>query len=100
MFGQVGVHDSGSSPVPSMPNTGTTLICFSHLRWDFVFQRPQHLMRRFARDMPVIIWEEPVNAAPGASPSLDVRPAKDAANVTLVTPHLPEGMEVDAQRTV
>jgi len=20
------------------------LICFSHLRWDFVFQRPQHLM--------------------------------------------------------
>jgi hypothetical protein len=22
------------------------LICFSHLRWNFVFQRPQHLMRR------------------------------------------------------
>jgi UDP-galactopyranose mutase len=26
-----------------------TLICFSHLRWNFVFQRPQHLMSRFAR---------------------------------------------------
>ncbi|RZM17735.1 MAG: glycosyltransferase family 1 protein, partial [Sphingomonas sp.] len=24
------------------------LICFSHLRWDFVTQRPQHLMKRFA----------------------------------------------------
>jgi hypothetical protein len=37
----------------------TTLICFSHLRWNFVFQRPQHLMCRFAREMNVIYWEEP-----------------------------------------
>ena len=28
------------------------LICFSHLRWDFVLQRPQHLMQRFARQPP------------------------------------------------
>ena len=35
------------------------LICFSHLRWDFVLQRPQHLMRRFARDgRPVFVFEE------------------------------------------
>ena len=26
-----------------------TIVVFSHLRWDFVFQRPQHLMTRFAR---------------------------------------------------
>jgi hypothetical protein len=25
-----------------------TLIVFCHLRWDFVFQRPQHLMTRLA----------------------------------------------------
>lgn len=25
-----------------------TLVCFSHLRWNFVYQRPQHLMTRFA----------------------------------------------------
>ncbi|MDQ2746189.1 MAG: glycosyltransferase family 1 protein, partial [Acidobacteriota bacterium] len=24
------------------------LVCLSHLRWDFVYQRPQHLMSRFA----------------------------------------------------
>ena len=35
------------------------LICFSHLRWDFVFQRPQHLLTRAARTMRVIYWEEP-----------------------------------------
>jgi len=34
------------------------LICFSHLRWDFVTQRPQHLMRRFAQTQTVFFWEE------------------------------------------
>ena len=40
----------GAAPQP--------LICFSHLRWDFVTQRPQHLMRRFAATRPVFFWEE------------------------------------------
>ena len=34
------------------------LICFSHLRWDFVTQRPQHLMTRFAQNQSVFVWEE------------------------------------------
>ena len=36
------------------------LICFSHLRWNFVYQRPQHLMSRAARDSRVFYFEEPV----------------------------------------
>ena len=36
------------------------IVCFSHLRWDFVYQRPQHLMSRFARDRRVFFVEEPV----------------------------------------
>lgn len=36
------------------------LVCFSHLRWDFVFQRPQHLMSRFAGGRRVFFIEEPV----------------------------------------
>src|SRR5712672_3489243 len=36
------------------------LICLSHLRWNFVFQRPQHLMSRFARGRRVFFVEEPV----------------------------------------
>ncbi len=35
------------------------LLCFSHLRWDFVFQRPQHLLSRAAREFRVLYWEEP-----------------------------------------
>ncbi len=37
---------------------GSPLICFSHLRWDFVLQRPQHLMQRFSRHRQVFFFEE------------------------------------------
>lgn len=37
-----------------------TLIVFSHLRWNFVYQRPQHLMSRLAKRWNVIFIEEPV----------------------------------------
>ena len=43
----------GVSPAAPAP-----LICFSHLRWDFVLQRPQHLIGRFAETRRVIFWEE------------------------------------------
>jgi len=36
------------------------LICLSHLRWDFVFQRPQHLLSRCALERRVFFVEEPV----------------------------------------
>ncbi|MFN3912678.1 glycosyltransferase [Hyphomonas sp.] len=36
------------------------LLVFSHLRWDFVFQRPQHLMTRAAQDFEVVFIEEPI----------------------------------------
>ena len=36
------------------------LVCLSHLRWDFVYQRPQHLMSRFARQRRVFFVEEAI----------------------------------------
>jgi glycosyltransferase involved in cell wall biosynthesis len=36
-----------------------TIVVFSHLRWDFVFQRPQHLLSRLAQHYPVLFVEEP-----------------------------------------
>ena len=41
--------------------SNTDLLVFSHLRWDFVYQRPQHLMSRFARDRRVFFIEEPID---------------------------------------
>ncbi|MBD9498990.1 UDP-galactopyranose mutase [Ensifer sp. ENS01] len=42
----------------SSSNARAPVICFSHLRWDYVVQRPQHLMKRFARDRHVYFFEE------------------------------------------
>jgi len=66
-----------------------TLLCFSHLRWNFVFQRPQHLMSRFARDWTVLYWEEPIYGA--AAPELQSSMCEDSG-VIVVTPHLPDGL--------
>lgn len=37
------------------------IVCFCHLRWNFVYQRPQHLLTRFAQHGAVHFWEEPVH---------------------------------------
>jgi UDP-galactopyranose mutase len=76
-----------------------SLICFSHLRWNFVFQRPQHLMSRFARERRVIFWEEPEAALAGCEPALGVRTCAETG-VVVVTPSLPEGMEEAEQEKV
>ncbi len=36
-----------------------TIVTFSHLRWNFVYQRPQHLLSRLAARRPVYFIEEP-----------------------------------------
>lgn len=61
------------------------ILCFSHLRWDFVFQRPQHLMVRWAQRRRVFYVEEPVRD--GVIPRLEVR--SSTKGVYVVTPHLP-----------
>ena len=61
----------------------TTLIVFSHLRWDFVFQRPQHLMTRLAQHYPVLFIEEPVYQ-PGAA---GLHRSIPAPNITVIQPH-------------
>src|SRR4051812_48158963 len=40
-------------------NPRPALIVFSHLRWDFVWQRPQHLLQRLAQYQKVFFIEEP-----------------------------------------
>lgn len=83
--------ESDFAPTASEPGR-PTLLCFSHLRWDFVFQRPQHLMSRFAREMTVVFWEEPTAIGTGEAAYLKVRQADDFPRVRIVTPHLPEGL--------
>lgn len=36
------------------------MIVFCHLRWQFVYQRPQHLISRMSKSMKVLLIEEPI----------------------------------------
>jgi len=65
------------------------VLCFSHLRWDFVFQRPQHLLSRCARTHRVFYVEEAVDDS--AVPRLEV--ATSAQGVEVVKFHMPPGAE-------
>jgi len=66
-----------------------TILCFSHLRWNFVFQRPQHLLSRAARSNVVWYFEEP-RFETRAQPRLDT--STDDSGVRIATPVLPEGL--------
>lgn len=76
-------------PAPPKP----LLVCFSHLRWSFVWQRPQHLLSRAAREYRVLFVEEPVYAQV-TGPSLDLSAGPGA--ITIVAPILPEHMKGSA----
>src|SRR5262249_14440594 len=66
------------------------LICFSHLRWDFVFQRPNHLMCRCARASRVFFFEEPIfTDATEGSEELGLEVVRVEKRLWRVTPRLP-----------
>ena len=78
-----------------------TLIALSHLRWDFVFQRPQHLLTRAAAAYDVIVVEEPIwndAAAPG------IEMLDRAHGIRIVQPTLPHGTShaaaIDHQKSI
>jgi UDP-galactopyranose mutase len=67
---------------------GMDIVCLAHLRWDFVFQRPQHLMTRFVRERRVYYVEEP---------RFDDGPVRivmnqDVSGVHIVIPYLTHAM--------
>jgi glycosyltransferase involved in cell wall biosynthesis len=73
------------------------LIVFCHLRWRFVYQRPQHLLSRLARRWHVHLVEEPLFGE-GAGAWLER--SEPCPNVSLLTPHtpVPDAGFADAQR--
>ena len=81
--------------VPSAAPPGD-LLCFSHLRWNFVFQRPQHLMTRCARDRRVFFIEEPI-VLPAVKPHLRI---ETQAAVNVVVPQLPAGLTSAARTAI
>ncbi len=63
------------------------IVALSHLRWDFVFQRPQHLLSRAARVHRVLFVEEPIDGDEFGFDAREVLP-----NVTVLVPRVPVSM--------
>ena len=80
-------------PMPAISHHRPVLLCLSHLRWDFVFQRPQHLLTQAAATYETIFFEEPTpTAQPDDAPHLAMR--RTPEGVLVVTPLLPPGLDV------
>lgn len=119
--------NAGSSPVASLPASAKTapesvtpvvtidpalvarftaeapdVICFCHLVWEFVWQRPQHLLSRFARQSRVYFVEDPCwHHDPDdrqIAPHLEVKVKEN--NLKVVVAHLPRQLTDEAAETV
>ncbi|MFN8473100.1 MAG: glycosyltransferase [Anaerolineae bacterium] len=69
------------------------ILVLAHLGWDFVWQRPQHILSRLARHYPVIYINEPqVSPTPEGQPQLRV--VADDGNLTAYQPRFPDRADV------
>src|SRR5689334_23852738 len=65
---------------------GTPIIIFSHLRWDFVYQRPQHLLSGLSKYHRIYFIEEPVVSQ---SEQAEWEFLEPVSNVVVCRPHSP-----------
>ncbi|MBC7892094.1 MAG: glycosyltransferase family 1 protein, partial [Sphingobacteriaceae bacterium] len=84
------VNENGLYTPPKPVALPPDLVCFSHLRWDFVFQRPQHLLTRANRDSRVFFVEEPLFGGEDVVPRMEIRRVGERLYVAV--PHLPGGI--------
>ena len=61
------------------------VICFSHLRWNFVYQRPQHLLSRVAKQNRVYFFEEPLPGDSGNNFQVQV---DEVTGIKIVVPQI------------
>lgn len=74
--------------VPAAP-----VICFSHLRWDFVLQRPQHLMSRLSQTRQIYFFEEHIPTDHHA-PYLEYHPY-EGTDIVSLRPRVPRDWDAD-----
>jgi hypothetical protein len=81
---------------PTAP--GRDLICLSHLRWSFVFQRPNHLLTQCSRERRVFFVEEPVllDPADAGRKGAELAIREVSPQLYVVTPQVQYGSDVVA----
>src|SRR4051812_44562550 len=73
------------------------LLCLSHLRWNWVFQRPQHLLTRAAKNRRAFVFEEPLASDDGTA---RLSLSSPHPNVTVATPLIPEGVDGNSRDAI
>jgi glycosyltransferase involved in cell wall biosynthesis len=76
------VNSVSSTPEKSLITKD--LVVFSHLRWEFVTQRPQHILSRFAQDRKVLFVEEPLDCNDSDRGTAHIIQIND--NITVIQP--------------
>ncbi|MFN2385184.1 MAG: glycosyltransferase family 1 protein [Thermoanaerobaculia bacterium] len=90
----VGVPPPASASYASSPrlrlqeSESFPIVVHSHLRWSFVWQRPQQTHSRLARSHRVLFIEEPVGLEAGENPHLKIREV--APNLLVAQPAIPD----------
>ena len=91
-----------TTPAPERPTTAVTrtpdLVVVSHLRWTWVWQRPQHLVSRFAAERAELgartwVVEEPMPSLEVDAPELQTEERDGITRIWLVVPHGPSDMD-------
>lgn len=86
---QNGAMHADGNAIASLP-ANIDLVCFSHLRWGFVYQRPQHLLSRWAKERRVFFIEEPILGE--GAPRLQII-HDSVSGVRIVVPIIPHGLD-------
>ena len=85
---------SESTAQTPAPYTLPDLVCFAHLHWDFVWQRPQHLLSRFAQHGRVFYVEDAFYHADDlVEPHVEIKERQHGLKVVVV--HLPQRLRHD-----
>lgn len=85
---------SASAAETSAPYTLPDLVCFAHLHWDFVWQRPQHLLSRFAEYGRVFYVEDAFYHNDDLiEPHIEIKERQNGLKVVVV--HLPQRLRHD-----
>ncbi|GAB2456277.1 glycosyl transferase [Hymenobacter qilianensis] len=89
---------ASSQTITHTPSSYTLpdLVCFAHLHWDFVWQRPQHLLSRFAQYGRVFYVEEPFVHGDDASLEAHFEIKERQNGVKVLVAHLPAGLSEEA----
>ncbi|MDO7850548.1 glycosyltransferase family 1 protein [Hymenobacter convexus] len=85
---------SASAAETTAPYTLPDLVCFAHLHWDFVWQRPQHLLSRFAQHGRVFYVEDAFYHNDDLiEPHVEIKERDNGVKVVVV--HLPQRLRAD-----